>query len=264
MSDDPVASWANPGNFHAVWMGLLIVAVVLAFALRRESARSIPDVYLPRLAWLRAGVWFCACFFVGGLAGIPAELIHAELAPPSFADRPQWWVLTLLVCAQGAFAYLWLWPRGTVTHGRPRRLVLGVLFGSIWGLSQATLMLSIFMVCAKLLGSNAWAVLPTFLVIAMLTGVWHGNYWDKYVAPDHNVTETNLRKILLGHAPFLLLTLLQLGLFGNPLLFVFQHVAALVCSTLAMRFPAPWDPAVAQHRPEGRSRTELSAIGLRR
>jgi len=60
---------------------------------------------------------------------------------------------------------------------------------------------------------------------------------------------TNAKKVLFGHMPFLVIALLHFTLFGNALLFVAFHAAALACSAGAMRFPPFWGkdgPAVSK------------------
>jgi hypothetical protein len=77
-------------------------------------------------------------------------------------------------------------------------------------------------------------------VISAFLGLWHQFYWDIYVAPEHNILEWNIKKVLLAHIPNIVITLTYLSLYGNSGVFVLCQTFALVASTYFMRFPPFW------------------------
>jgi hypothetical protein len=99
-------------------------------------------MYSPRAAWRRALLWFAFCAAVSWSTGVLPRLLEGPV-PSAWAHSAGARVLCLAIIAQWAFAYLYLWPRGTVTLGRPRRVLLGVLFGALWGSAQSLLWLSV-------------------------------------------------------------------------------------------------------------------------
>jgi hypothetical protein len=90
--------------------------------------------------------------------------------------------------------------------------------------------------------------LPEILLLSAFQGVWHAAYWDVHVAPEHNVPEWNLRKVVLCHVPNLLATLTFYAVSGSAVWFVVLQTVSLVLSATAMRFPRPSraEPAVSQ------------------
>lgn len=191
-------------------------------------------------AWLRALAYFAVCLAASWHFGILERLLTDPLYDPRELS-PTWWAMTLVVSADVIFAYCWFWPKGTVTHGRPRRLLAGIAFGFLWGACQGQLMLVVYELIADLGLAIAISVALMFLVWSVWTALWHSRYWDLKVAPEHNIEEWNLRKVLVAHAPFLVLSISHYALFGNVMLFVAWQVIALTASTLVMRFPAPVD-----------------------
>lgn len=217
--------------------------------------------YSPRSAWRRALIYFSCCFAVAGATGVLRQL--AAAAPTlRLGSSGVETLVGIAVLAQLLFAYGYFWPRGTTHQNRPQRRLLQAGFGLLWGTAQAVMMLSMFSLLEALLANRLATAAATFFLTATLTGYWHGRYWDIRVAPDHNVREWNLRKVLLAHAPFLMFTLLHYALTANAYMFVAAHALALMASSLVMRFPAPWDPPTPQHQGEGLSAAELYERGL--
>lgn len=197
--------------------------------------------YSARSAWLRAIAYFTLCLALGWYFGIPERLVSG---PPATAEQvadPLWWLLTLVVTADVFFAYLWYWPRGTLVHGRPRRPLAGLIFGFLWGFCQGQFMLVVY----ETIGSFGMAITVNialmFLAWSTWTALWHSRYWDIRVSPEHNIEEWNLRKVLVSHTPFLLLSVTHYALYSNAALFVAWQIIALTTCTLVMRFPAPSD-----------------------
>lgn len=207
--------------------------------------------YSPKKAWVRASVYFAVCLTVSWYFRVLQDLWQQPIALASQLADPLWWLATILVSAYVVFAYVYYWPKGTVTHGRSLRPFAVLLFGFLWGFAQGQLVLVIYDLIEGLGLSAVWNVVIMFGVISNLTAVWHSRYWDIYVSPDHNVYEWNLRKVLVAHTPYLLLSVTHLAIFGNAALFVAWQVLALTASAFAMRFPAPNDADAPAHDGKG-------------
>ena len=226
------------------------------------SSNAANRRYRPRIAWMLAVAWFTACFVIAWLSGVAQQLLTAPAVLPDQAQSPAWWAATLLVTLYVLFAYLFYWPRGTLHHGRPLRVPIVLLFGVLWGLAQGLLALTVFSWMEPL--GPAWSVPLMFIAYSTFIATWHSLFWDIHVAPDHNIIERNLGKVLVAHSPFLLLALLHLAVFRNEAIFIAWHVVALTASAWAMRFPAPWDPDQPGHDGRGTSIRNSLESALRR
>jgi hypothetical protein len=214
-------------------------------------------MYSPREAWRRALIWFAICFATAGFAGVLPRLLLGPVPTAWQHSLAARW-LVIAVLAQWAFAYLYWWPRGTVTYDRPRRVLLGIAFGTLWGTAQSLLWLSLLTLIQRWPLSWYCQAGILFLLLSSINDFWHFKYWDLQVSPAHNVLEWNARKVIFGHAPFLILTLTLVTWTGDIRFFVFIHAAALAASAVAMRFPHWRDPPVPQHRAQGLPAAELT------
>jgi hypothetical protein len=234
----------------------VLLAALLALALvYRWRRRAVDDgVYHPALAWLRAGLYFCACWIVAALSGALDAVVAAPLASAAQRADPWWWLLTGICTAVIAFGYGLIWPRGTFTDGRRRHSLLSLAFGSVWGISQGLLFVSFWLLIAATGLEPVWVAVLSYLAIGGYNGFWHRFVWDIHVSPPHNYTEWNAHKVLFCHTPNLLVCLCYLALYGNFGVFVLLQGLALALSAYAMRFPAFWDDYRAQ---PGRERSIL-------
>lgn len=165
----------------------------------------------------RAAAYFGACLAVA-LAVRPSLSLDAPVLPVVGC-------LLLVLVAYGV-----VWPLGTVTLGRPRDPA-STAFGLVWGACEGLLLLSV----AELLGSP-WLA---FAVLAAFLGGFHAAWWDRRVAPVHNIASWDLPKVLLCHVPNLACSLALLEAYGAGGWFVLLQVVALTLSSRAMRFPRP-------------------------
>jgi hypothetical protein len=194
--------------------------------------------YSPHLAWIRGGLYFTSGFILSILTGVLPALLSKPVATDEQLSNLYWWLFTFLCVDVIYFAYFYLWPRGTLTHGRELHLPQVLFFGLFWGLGEGQVLLSAWAVTEKLI-SNVWlTALVTFLIVSTFKGLWQSQYWDINVAPEHNIPEWNLKKVLFGHIPNLICTLSYLAVFGNALIFLLLQTAGLMYMTYRMRFPA--------------------------
>lgn len=220
---------------------LLLLATALAL-LHQQQRPAVPaGCYSPRLAWLKAGIYFCACLIAATLSGVLPQVLAEPLATAAQLTDTSWWLLTAAATAVIVIGYGVIWPKGTFTDGRKLHPLLAPGYGLVWGLCQGLLFLTLWTLIASTgLGQPSVAVL-SYLAIGGYNGVWHRFYWDIQVSPPHNYTEWNTRKVLLCHTPNLLVCLSHLSLHGNAGLFVLWQGIALALSARAMHFPAYGD-----------------------
>jgi hypothetical protein len=215
-----------------------LIGLLLFLSITLQSQKRTITGYSPRLAWIRGGIYFTSGFILSILTGVLPTLISKPIATAEQISNIVWWLFTFLCVAVIYFAYFYLWPRGTLTHGRELHLPQVLFFGLFWGLGEGQVFLSAWAVTEKFIG-NVWlTALVTFLIVGTFKGLWQSQYWDIYVAPEHNIPEWNLKKVLFGHIPNLIFTLSYLAVFGNALIFLLLQTAGLMYMTYRMRFPS--------------------------
>ncbi|MEL7210619.1 MAG: hypothetical protein AAGK32_20695, partial [Actinomycetota bacterium] len=219
----------------------VLLGAVAAARLGPERGR-----YSPRSAWLRALVYFAACWLVSWLTGVFATITTTAPVTGEQVASAGWWLSAVGCLVVVGIGYGIVWPLGTETHGRPLRPVWVLAFGLLWGAAEGQLFLSMWSVADRLIGPAWLVVVVTFGAISVFTGLWHDRYWDRLVAPEHNITAWNARKVALCHVPNLAATLTFLAVYENALLFVAFQTLALCLSSWFMRFPPPTAAATPQ------------------
>ncbi|MEZ5566565.1 MAG: hypothetical protein R3F24_14140 [Gammaproteobacteria bacterium] len=225
------------------WMvlGVLILASVLAQVFLVQRNRHADNVHSPPLAWLRAALYFCTILVLSWTTGVLQALVHLPWTTIDQRTEPSWLALTALWVVVTVWAYVYWWPRGTLTHDRKLYLVPQLVFGLAWGATSGQLTL-IFWAVVEEFGFARWiTALVVFFLLSGYGQLYQSGWWDIRVSPPHNIRATNAKKVLFGHMPFLLVGLAHFTLFGNALLFVAFHAVALGCCSVAMRFPPFWE-----------------------
>jgi hypothetical protein len=187
------------------------------------------------------------CFAIAYFSGALSLVLNNPLATAQNLGNTRWILFTLLCVAVEIWAYVFLWPRGTLTHGRQLYWSVVLTFGIVWGLSEGLLFLSVFTLASKFIASKFFVWLVSFLVIGTFVGLWHQFYWDIYVAPEHNILEWNVKKVLFAHIPNLMITLAYLTIYENAGIFVLCQAFALIASTYFMRFPPFWKNTTSKY-----------------
>lgn len=201
---------------------------------------EVAPSYNPRSAWVRAFIYFAVCWVIAWLSGAFEVIFNQPFLTPS-ADITIFWLVWTAVCTVVILVgYGIIWPMGTLTHGRPLVWPAVLVFGLAWGISEGLLFVSVWLMVGRF-SANGWLIcIITFLILSTFKGVWHSQYWDIYVSPEHNIEAWNLRKVLLAHTPNLIVTLIHLTLFNSMGLFILWQTAALMLSTYFMHFPSPF------------------------
>ena len=214
-----------------------LIGLLLFLVITLQTQKRTVTGYSPRLAWIRGGLYFTSGFILSILTGVLPALFSNPIATAEQVSNLYWWLFTFLCVGIIYFAYFYLWVKGTLTHGRELHLPQVLFFGLFWGLGEGQVLLSAWAVTEKFIG-NVWlTALVTFLIVGTFKGLWQSQYWDIHVAPEHNIPEWNLKKVLFGHIPNLLFTLSYLAVFGNALIFLLLQTAGLMYMTYRMRFP---------------------------
>jgi hypothetical protein len=212
--DPPQVHTGSPEDYLV--LGVLLAASVLAQLFLAERNRHADNVYSPRLAWMRALLYFSVILVISWTTGVLKVLVHAPFVQSGDLANSVWLVLTGVWLLALVWGYGYWWPRGTLT------LVL-------WAVIEE-------------FGFARWGTaLLVFFVLAGYGQIYQSGWWDIHVSPPHNIRATNAKKVLFGHMPFLCIALAHFTLFGNVFLFVAFHAAALACSAVAMRFPPFWE-----------------------
>ena len=217
----------------------LTVAFVVAGLVGVRTAAASRGVRTPRSAWGRAFGYFGVCWAAAWATGVtPTVFSDAPVSADQWSSA-SWWVWMAGSAAVIVIAYGLIWPRGTLTHGRPRQAAWSLGFGLAWGLAQGQLYLTFWSIAERIFGAGFLAGVGVWLAISAFTGIWQDQYWDRLVSPEHNIAAWNARKVVLCHVPNLVVTLTFLGVHQNGLIFVLLQTAALVLSCWFMRFPGP-------------------------
>ena len=228
-------SWAD--YFILLLIGLLAALAITFF---REQDKHNPDVHSPLLAWLRGGMYFCVAFLISWATGVFQSITRLPLATAQQLSDPVWIGFTVLCAGLVVWGYVYWWPKGTVTHGRPAYPLASGCFGFLWGLSAAQLQLSLYAVLEEFQFGRTMTAVLVYVLFAIFNLNFQLGWWDIKVSPPHNVRAWNTRKVLFAHNPFLIASLAYFTLYGNGAIFVLLQGAALTAAAIAMRFPPFW------------------------
>lgn len=232
---------ADPGLAYLAG-AMIVLATILGALLFAERSRHDPGVHSPRMAWLRAGIYFCCIGLLAWFSGVWGAMANEPLFTPGQLADPVWIGLTALCAALVVWGYVIWWPRGTLTHGRRLYLLPTLLYGLAWGACSGWLLLSVYAVFETFALPGAVTGLATLVVIAVYNMNYQLGWWDIHVSPPHNVRAWNSKKVLGAHNPFLLATLCYFVLYGNAGLLTLFYAAAMAASAIAMHFPPFWEP----------------------
>lgn len=221
---------------------LAVFAVLVTLVVLRQTRfRNHPwDIYYPKLAWLRGGIYFCCCYLLSYWTGAMRLLVESPLATPEQLADPAWLAFTAGLVVFILAAYPGVWVYFTPVFERRKNTLASAVFGFLWGSSSGQLFLSIWLLWGKL-GLPEWGTwIATFLTLAAYQPNWHNIYWDHYIAPEHDTPMTQKIKALGCHIPNLAIGLTHLTFYDNYAIFALAQVVACVSAAVGMRFPAPW------------------------
>jgi len=101
-------------------------------------------MFSPAAAWIRASMFFCACFIVSWLTGTQALILNTPIATATQMQDAAWisWTLGLVILILAGY---WdVWAQYTMRFKRKLFLAAQIPFGVLWGVSMGQLMLVIW------------------------------------------------------------------------------------------------------------------------
>ncbi len=197
-------------------------------------------VWKPEAAWIRASIYFSFCNIIIGVSGTLEQLLIRPFFTLDQISDTFWVTYAILCFIYVVFAYVFLWPRNTLTFDRKYYLGPEIAFGIIWGFSTGGLLLSIY---------HLWSLTGIPLWINLILGIICGGawqyiiqsyFWDIYVSPEHDTPKSLIIKTTACHIPNMLISMGFLTIWGNYAIFIIIYIIALTSSTIAQKFPAPW------------------------
>jgi hypothetical protein len=219
---------------------VMLTGVTLAVIYNTKYRNHPWDIYYPKLAWMRAGMYFCVCYTLSYFTGAMELILTSPIVTAGQLDNPNWVWFTVGITVFIVGAYSILWSYFTPVFERKSNRLTSALFGFLWGSSSGQLFLSIWILAGYLPVPPWGSAVVTFLIAAMYQPNWHNIYWDHYIAPEHDTPLTQVIKATCCHIPNLAILLTYLTFYENYLIFVLAQVAACMSAGLGMRYPAPW------------------------
>ena len=218
----------------AIFGGIMIGIYIIKY-------RGLPiDVWKPGASWNRAMIYFSFCNIFTAASGTLEQIFTRPIFPSNQILEASWLIYTLFYFAFVVLAYVVIWPRSTLTFDRKYFLGSEILFGVIWGISTGGILLSFYHLWS-LTGFPPWVIyLFSFLCIAAWQYFIQAYFWDIYVSPEHDTPKSILIKTFACHMPNVLIGLGFLTIWGNYGIFIITFIIALISSTIAQKFPAPW------------------------
>ena len=217
-----------------------VLALLFLVGLCIRNYRDIhADRYLPAAGWVRAGIFFCACFIASWLTGTQAKILGAAPATPAQLRDPGWiaWTAGLVVLI--LVAYWGIWARYTMRFDRKLHLASQITFGAFWGVSMGQLFLIVWSGVGAL--GESWpdwlVVVSAWASLGVILWVWMVFYWDLYVVPEHDSRYSIALKTVTVHLPQSLLCMIYLLLYDSFAIVAGLQTLALVGASIFMRMP---------------------------
>lgn len=224
-----------------IFVGLVALTGLTLAVIYNTRYRGHPwDIYYPKMAWMRGGMYFCACYTLSYLSGAMELILSSPVFTAEQLANPNWVIFTIVAIAFIVIAYAGVWSYFTPVFERRKNVFVSGLFGLLWGSSSGQLFLSVWVAAGHLPVPEWGASVVAFLVLALYQPNWHNIYWDHYIAPEHDTPMTQVIKATCCHIPNLAILLTYLTLYENYLIFVLAQVVACTSAAIGMRFPPPW------------------------
>jgi hypothetical protein len=217
-----------------------IIGISIAVVFNTRYRNHPWDIYYPKLAWMRGGMYFCFCYCLSYMTGGMELILSNPIATEAQLNNPNWRIYAGCAFLFIFCAYSITWCYFTPVFERQHNRLVSIIFGFLWGSSSGQLFLSVWLIANMVGLPTWWATGVAFLCLGAYQPNWHNIYWDHYIAPEHDTPMTQIIKATCCHIPNLLILLPFLTLYENYALFVGAQVWACVSAALGMRFPAPW------------------------
>jgi uncharacterized membrane protein YbhN (UPF0104 family) len=232
------AAFGGPEWLRWVMLAVIVLGLALGSVFFNVRAAHDPSIYSPKIAWIRAWIYYCFVILLGWVTGVLGYILERPLIAAGRTDDALWWSVVGVCWLIAIWGYVYWWPRGTITHGRKLHLLPALIHGSMWGLSAGLLYLSFY----AMIEQFGFPAIVNGIALVLVVAVYSMNYqlgwWDVFVSPPHNQRATNNGKVAFAHQPFMLATLTLLIMYGDAGLFAVLTIFVMTCSAIAMRFPS--------------------------
>jgi hypothetical protein len=239
-------AFGGPSWLRWAMLAIILLAIALGAVFFVARSSHDPKIYSPKLAWVRAWIYYCFVILFSWVSGALGYVLSHPLIAEGRTDDLVWLAVVGACWLVSFWGYAYWWPRGTLTHGRKLYLGPAIFHGAMWGLCAGLLYLSMY---AMLEQFGFPGIVNALLLVAVLSAYnlnYQVGWWDIFVSPPHNLRATNNGKVAGAHQPFLIATLTLLVMYGDGGMYVLLTIFVMACSSVAMRFPAPW----ANYSPE--------------
>jgi len=234
------AAFGGPDWLKWAMLGFMVLGLILGMLFFVGRAEHDPRIYSPRLAWVRAWLYYCFVILFSWVTGVLGVVVSEPLIATGRLQDSTWLIVVGICWLVSFWGYGYWWPRGTLTHGRQLYLLPTLFHGVFWGLCAGLLYLSVY----AMLEQFGLPGIANAVMLVAIVAVYNLNYqvgwWDIFVSPRHNIRATNNGKVAGAHQPFLLATLTLLVMYGDAGMFVLLSTFAMTASAIAMRFPPFW------------------------
>ena len=150
-----------------IFIELVVVSGVSLAVVYNTKYRNHPwDIYYPKLAWMRAGMYFCACYVLSYLSGGMELILTRPVFTPEQLQNSNWVIYTAGIAVFMVTAYAGVWSYFTPVFERRKNVLISATFGFLWGTSSGQLFLSVWVLTGHL-PLPAWgSAVVAFLVLA--------------------------------------------------------------------------------------------------
>ena len=220
-----------------------IVLLVLFLALYMARFRGV-DVnrFSPPAAWVRACIFFCACWIICWLTGTQTMIVETPVVTSAQLQNGAWIAWTIGLFMMILIGYWGVWARYTMRFDRKLHLLTQIPFGLLWGVSMGQLILIMWRTVSGIgaLWPGWLIVVVTLVTVASIFWVWMVFYWDLYIAPEHDSKYSIALKTIVLHIPQSLMCVIYVTLYHNFVILIALQTLALVGAAIFMRMPSPW------------------------
>lgn len=223
---------------------IIMIAIIVIILVRHCHHSS--EVFVPKAAWLRASIYFCACYLIAIGTGVFDTLFSNPIATPEQITDKAWWLWIGGVITLVTVAYWVIWARYTLRFDRQLDVIPQTAFGLLWGTASGLLFLSFYHI-AEAIGKE-WQPFQVWLLayslIAIWQWLWQDYYWDVYISPEHDSPWSIKLKVFATHIPNITTCLIFFAIYRNYVIFITMQTWALLGASLAMRMPSPWSSQI--------------------
>jgi steroid 5-alpha reductase family enzyme len=98
---------------------VMLTGITLAIVYNTKYRNHPWDIYYPKLAWMRGGMYFCACYTLSYFTGAMELILTSPIVTAAQLDNPNWIWFTIGITAfiVGAYSILWGASRGQTPIG---------------------------------------------------------------------------------------------------------------------------------------------------